>query len=177
MATKTMKELFLEELEAEIPATRKTLERVPEGRNDWKPHAKSMPLGYLSALVATMPAWVALTINQDEFDVNPPGRKEGTNQPAKTNRELLQMFDDAIKQARQALENTTDEHLMTRWRLLAGGQVVQEQPRYSMLRTGVLNHWAHHRGQLTVYLRLNEAPVPSIYGPSADENRFAPAGA
>src|SRR5262245_45117011 len=166
---KKMTELFLEELEAEIPATRKALERVPEGRNDWRPHPKSMPLGYLAALVATMPSWVDMTVNQDELDINPPDRKDRPSIEAKTTGELLKMFDDSIAKARKALQNTTDEHLMTNWKLLSGGRAVSDTPRYSMLRTGVLNHFAHHRGQLTVYLRLNDARVPQIYGPTADE--------
>jgi uncharacterized damage-inducible protein DinB len=170
---KKMTEVFLEELETEMAATRRTLERVPEGKNDWKPHPKSMPLGYLSGLVATMPGWVAMTINQDELDLNPPGGRPTRSPEPQNNRELLQMFDDAANKAREALTSTNDDHLMTTWRLLFGGKVVQETPRYLMLRTGVMNHLAHHRGQLTVYLRLNEASVPSIYGPSADEGRFA----
>jgi uncharacterized damage-inducible protein DinB len=171
MAVKTMKELFLEELEAEIPATRKVLERVPEGKPDWKPHPKSMPLGYLATLVASMFGWISMTIDQDELDIAPAG---GGNRPPNptTTKELLALLDSSADKARRSLQNTTDEHLLTTWRLLAGGKVVSSQPRYSMLRTGVMNHFAHHRGQLTVYLRLNEAPVPSVYGPTADERSF-----
>jgi uncharacterized damage-inducible protein DinB len=167
--SKTMTDLFLEELDSEMKVTRKTLERVPEGRNDWKPHAKSMRLGYLAALVATMPGWVAMAIDQDELNLNPG---ENATLEAKTNQDLLKMFDEASAKARQALQKTTDDHLMTNWRLLVAGRVVSDEPRYRVLRTSVLNHLAHHRGQLTVYLRLNDAAVPSIYGPSADERTF-----
>ena len=167
----TMKELFLMELEDEAPATRRALERVPDGKNDWKPHEKSMPLGYLSHMVATMPSWVALVIDQDELDIAPkPGGQRP--EPAKNNAELLQRFDDAVGKARESLKKTTDEHLMTHWRMLANGHVVSNQPRHRMLRTGVGNHWSHHRGQLTVYLRLLGVPVPSIYGPTADDKGF-----
>ena len=168
-----MTELFLAELEREASATRRTLQRVPEGHNDWKPHQKSMPLGYLATLVATMPAWIDTMINQDELDLRPKDGSSFRPQEAETNRELLQGFDESVIKARQALESTTDEHLMRPWRLLAAGQVMAEQPRHIMLRDSVFNHLAHHRGQLTVYLRLNNASVPAIYGPSADEGRAA----
>jgi uncharacterized damage-inducible protein DinB len=162
-------DLFIAEIDREASATRRTLERVPEGRNDWKPHEKSMSLGYLSLLVATMLTWVGLVINQDELDVNPPPDQRQPPKELKTARELVAAFDDSVAKAKEALRNTTDEHLQTTWRMLSRGKVVLEQPRYMMLRDGVLNHLAHHRGQLTVYLRLNGQPVPSIYGPTADE--------
>jgi uncharacterized damage-inducible protein DinB len=165
-----MTDLFLAELEREAVPTRRTLERVPEGRNDWKPHEKSMPLGYLASLVAKLPSWAAMTIMQDELDLGAPG---GFNpQVPETNRELLQILEDSVNQAREALRSTTDEHLLTNWRLLVGGRVVSDQPRHIVLRDAVFNHLAHHRGQLTVYLRLNDVPVPSIYGPTADERPF-----
>jgi uncharacterized damage-inducible protein DinB len=172
MPVKTMIELFLEELDTELPVTRRTLERVPEGKNDWKPHPKSMALGYLASLVATMPNWFALTILQDSLDLNPPGGKPTRSIEVQTNKELLAQFDESATKARDALKQTTDEFLLTPWKLLVGGHVVQEQPRYRVLRTSVMNHLAHHRGQLTVYLRLNEAAVPAIYGPSADDRSF-----
>jgi uncharacterized damage-inducible protein DinB len=166
----TMKELFLMELEDEAPVTRRALERVPEGKNDWKPHEKSMSLGNLAHLVAAMPSWFALVIEQDELDIAPkPG---GRPEPAKTNADLLKRFDDAVAKAREALKRTTDAHLMTHWRMLSHGHVVSDQPRHRMLRTGVGNHLSHHRGQLTVYLRLLGVPVPAIYGPTADDKGF-----
>ena len=167
-----MTELFLSEMEAEAPATRRVLERVPEGRPDWKPHPKSMPLGYLATLVATMPSWITMTIRQDELDLNPPGKPKPNAASMTTAGELVRGFDQAVAGALEALRETTDEHLLTPWRLLVGGRVVSEQPRYVVIRDAALNHLAHHRGQLTVYLRLNDVAVPSIYGPTADEAGF-----
>ena len=164
-------EFFLDELEREAAATRRTLERVPEGRNDWKPHERSMTLGYLSVLVASMPSWVALMVGQDELDLTSPGGAKLRPQEVPTSRELVRVLDESTAKARAALAGTTDEHLMTPWRFVIGGQVAQEEPRYVMIRDAVFNHLAHHRGQLTVYLRLNGAPVPAIYGPSADEGK------
>lgn len=166
-----MTELFSAQLEREAVITRRTLERVPEGRPDWKPHEKSMPLGYLSTLVGTMPGWVAMMITQDELDLNPPGGGAERPPTPGTNQELLAALDDSVAKAREALSGTTDEHLLTSWKLLVAGQVVMEQPRYVAI-TDTFTHLAHHRGQLTVYLRLNDVPVPSIYGPTADDPSF-----
>jgi uncharacterized damage-inducible protein DinB len=163
-----MTDLFLAELEQEAAATRRVLERVPDGRYDWKPHEKSMTLGYLAELVAGMPSWPVFMIKKDELDL----ATQEKSPPLRTSRELVEALDRGLAEAREALANTTDEHLMTPWRMLVGGKVVSEQPRYLALRFGVFNHLAHHRGQLTVYLRLNDAPVPSIYGPSADDGSF-----
>jgi uncharacterized damage-inducible protein DinB len=160
-------DLFLAELEEEAAVTRRILERVPDGRYDWKPHEKSMTLGYLAELVARMPAWPVFMIKQDELDIT-----THKPEPLRTSRELVQALDEGVAEAREALANTNDEHLMKPWRLLVAGRVVSEQPRYLALRHSVFNHLAHHRGQLTVYLRLNDALVPSIYGPSADEKTF-----
>ena len=165
-------ELFLAELEEEASSTRRVLEQVPEGRNDWKPHPKSMPLGYLAFLVATLPGWVTMTIKQDELDLQPPSGPPRTVREAASNADLLRMFDESVEGARAALRGTNDDHLLTTWRLLVAGQVVMEQTRLKVLRHSVFNHLAHHRGQLTVYLRLNDAKVPAIYGPSADDRRF-----
>ncbi len=161
-------EQFLAEVEREAAPTRKTLERVPEGRNDWKPHEKSMQLGYLAQLVASMFGWATSMITLDEMDIAPVGETPGQVQ-WKTRADLLKTFDESVAGLREALSNTTDEHLLTNWRLLAAGRVVDDSPRYLGIRHNVLYHLAHHRGQLTVYLRLNEASVPAIYGPSADE--------
>jgi uncharacterized damage-inducible protein DinB len=162
-------DFFLDELEREAAGTRKALQNVPEGRNDWKPHEKSMPLGYLAALVATMPAWIDFMVNRDELDVQSPGNAQFKPADWSKASELVQMFDDAMAKARATLQATDEEHLLKPWRFMMGGKVVSEQPRYVMIRDSMFNHMAHHRGQLTVYLRLNEAKVPSIYGPSADE--------
>ena len=164
-------ELFRAQLEREAPITRRVLENVPEGRPDWKPHPKSMPLGYLSALVAAMPGWVAMTIKQDELDLYPKAGKPNTPRVMSTRRELLQALDESVAKGREALAGTNDDFLRTPWRLLVGGKVVMEAPRHVVLED-TFTHLAHHRGQLTVYLRLNEMTVPSVYGPSADDQRF-----
>jgi uncharacterized damage-inducible protein DinB len=163
-------ELLLEELDREADGIRKTLQRVPEGKNDWKPHEKSMPLGALATIVATIPAWLEMVVNMDELDINPPGGSKFRPAAWKTRKELLDQFEASLKKGREVLQNTTDDRLLnTKWRMLSGGKPMSEQTRYVAVRDGVLNHMAHHRGQLTVYLRLNEATVPAIYGPSADE--------
>jgi uncharacterized damage-inducible protein DinB len=166
------KEWILAQLESEAPRTRRALERVPEGRDDWKPHERSMPLGRLAMLVATMPTWINLVIGRDELDIAPQGESNVDQRPLHTPAELVQALDKGVAEARQALQNTTDDHLKKPWRLLVAGKVVSEDPREIVLRDTMM-HLSHHRGQLTVYLRLNEAPVPSIYGPTADDKQFA----
>jgi uncharacterized damage-inducible protein DinB len=167
----TLTQLLIAELDREATRTRRALEQVPPGRDDWKPHPKSMPFGRLAGLVASMPSWVKLIIEQDELDLNPPGGGGQVQQPS-TDR-LVETLDKHVMDARESLSRTSDDLLMTtNWRLLAGGKVVMEAPRHVVLRD-TLNHLAHHRGQLTVYLRLNDQTVPAIYGPSADVQQFA----
>jgi uncharacterized damage-inducible protein DinB len=165
-------DLFLEELDREGPLTRRALEAVPEGRGDWKPHDKSMPLGRLAGLVAMMPSWLSMIIEKEELDlVPPPGTKSPYQRELKTRQDLVEELEKGIAGARKALQGTSDDHLLKPWQLKTAGKVVQERPRHVMLRDA-LNHLSHHRGQLTVYLRLNDVPVPAIYGPSADDQRF-----
>jgi uncharacterized damage-inducible protein DinB len=164
-----LKTYFLAQLESEVAASRKAIERVPEGRNDWKPHPKSMELGYLAALVASMPGWAEFMIDRDELDLQAPANAGFKTKAVGTRAELLRLLDEGSAKSRKALHNTTEEHLMKPWRLVMFGQVMTEGPRYLMLMNGMFSHRAHHRGQLTVYLRLNEAAVPAMYGPSADE--------
>jgi uncharacterized damage-inducible protein DinB len=166
-------DFFLAQLEREVASSRLALQRVPEGHNDWKPHAKSMPLGYLASLVATMPAWIVSMVKQDELDLKSPAAAKFKPLEWQKREELLTALDRAASEARQALQNTNDDHLLTTWRLVVGGQVMAENPRHVMIADSVYSHLAHHRGQLTVYLRLNEASVPALYGPSADEGRAA----
>jgi len=163
-------DLFLAELEREAKGTRRALERVPDGQASWQPHQKSMNLSRLATLVAGMPAWIDMMINLDELDIA-PGDNNTRPPEMTTSRDLLDAHEGALAKAREALTRTTDEHLMKPWKLLVRGQVVAEQPRHIMIRD-TINHQAHHRGQLTVFLRLLEAPVPAIYGPSADDARF-----
>lgn len=166
-----MTELFLAELDREAERSHRALEQVPDGKHDWKPHDKSMPFGYLAAMVATIPTWVAMEVNQDELDLNPPGGSKFKMPPMNTSADYLKALDEAVGDARTALKRTTDDHLMTPWRLLVAGRVVMETPRHVMIRD-TINHLAHHRGQMTVYLRLLGAKVPALYGPSADDQRF-----
>jgi uncharacterized damage-inducible protein DinB len=167
-----LNELFAEELAREGDLTVRTLEAIPEGRDDWTPHEKSMPLGRLAGLVATMPGWIAMMIEQDEFDLNPPGGGSSSfGRPLHTTQERLETLRTGVANARAALAAASDEAMAKPWRLLLSGQVVSEKPRHVFLRE-TINHLAHHRGQLTVYLRLTGARVPAIYGPTADDQRF-----
>ena len=165
----SLKELFLAQLGREAALTRKAIGRVPEGQNDFKPHERSMALGYLAALVAGMLGWIALMIDRDELNMDDPANEMLRTRPLATTAELSASLDDAVGNARRALESTSDAHLLTPWAFKMGGQVLDRQPRHVMIADGVFSHLAHHRGQLTVYLRLNEARVPALYGPSADE--------
>ena len=162
-------ELFLDQLKSEESSTRRVLQQVPEGRNDWRPHEKSMPLGYLSALVAGMPGWIEFMVNRDELDIASPGGAQFKPQVPASNRELIAGFEESLNKARGALQATSDDHLLKPWKFIVAGHVADQRPRYMMIRDAVFSHMAHHRGQLTVYLRLNEAKVPAVYGPSADE--------
>ena len=147
------------------------LEQVPTGKRDWKPHDRSMEFGYLSDLVANIPSWVGMAITLDELDIAPKDGPKHAPAPLNTTAELVAALDTAVGQAREALQKTSDAHLETTWRLLAGGQVALEQPRHHVIRDAFL-HSAHHRGQMMVYLRLLESKVPSVYGPTADDKSF-----
>ena len=156
-------ELLLAQLERESKGTRDALTAVPEGKNDWTPHPKSMPLGRLAVLVATMPSWTALIVNEDKLDLAAGGPQPS----ATTTQELLALHDKSLDTAREALAKVDDAHLMGSWKLMMGDKVLDDRARHLII-ADTLCHHAHHRGQLTVYLRLNDRPVPGIYGPSAD---------
>lgn len=167
----TLTQVFLDQLERESERTRHTLESVPTGKDDWRPHAKSMPLLRLAGLVASMPSWIALVINQDELEISPPEGQGRYQQPAAT--ELVAALEKAVQDGKAALKGTTDDYLLTTsWKLLFKGKVVMDQPRHVVL-VDTFNHLAHHRAQLGVYLRLNDIAVPAVYGPSADDQHFA----
>lgn len=157
---------FLNELNLEYPATKGCLERIPESLFEYKPHPKSMNMGYLALLVAEIPLWIKHMITDGEIDF--ATFKHAT---PKTNKELADHFEENMSAARKALELAGDETLQGDFILKANGQVLYTSKK--IIDIGVtLNHWVHHRGQLTVYMRLNDIPVPSIYGPSADDKNF-----
>ncbi len=164
---------LLPEFDHEMATTRKTLERVPDEKWDWAPHSKSMKLGRLATHLAEAPGWAIPTIGRAELDLSPPGAPAPYQPVSTSNRaEALAMFDKNVAEARTAIAGASDEHLFQTWSLLMGGKAVFTMPRVAVIRSMVLNHIIHHRGQLSVYLRLLDVPVPSIYGPSADEGRM-----
>jgi uncharacterized damage-inducible protein DinB len=165
----TLSEILLPEFEGEMVPARKTLERVPADKFGWKPHEKSMTLVRLATHVAELPGWAAFTIGQDSLDIAPKDGPAYQSPKVDSTQDLLAIFDQSVASARAAITGTTDEHLMKPWSLLAGGHVIFTRPRYNVLRSVVINHLVHHRAQLGVFLRLNNVPLPAIYGPSADE--------
>jgi uncharacterized damage-inducible protein DinB len=158
---------LLQELEQEAQTTRRVLARVPDAHLGWKPHAKSMTLGQLAMHIAIVPGGVA------EAAAQPSMQRPLFEHPSASNsNELLPMLDDSITRARKALQGLDDSALMATWRVLDGDREILAMPRIAFIRSIMLNHWYHHRGQLSVYLRQLNVPLPSIYGPSADENPF-----
>jgi uncharacterized damage-inducible protein DinB len=162
---------MLPEFDNEMANTRKTLERVPDDKFDWKPHDKSSSMGSLAGHLANLPGWTNITLDMDVFDMSPGGEPFKTPE-CHSRQELLDTFDQNVSKARTTLESAEDEHLFKPWTLAANGQEILTMPRVAVLRSFVMNHMIHHRAQLGVYLRLNDVPVPSIYGPSADEMAF-----
>lgn len=166
MNEKTAGERFLQELEAEAAATRKCLERVPENLFDYKPHEKSMTLGYLALLVAEIPKWLTAMIEESEIDYGTMKHFAPQNTA-----ELVSHFDENMEGARKSLRNVSDEALSEPFHLKNQGRVIFSSPKTENIGSSI-NHLVHHRGQLTVYMRLNDIAVPSIYGPTADEAGF-----
>jgi uncharacterized damage-inducible protein DinB len=167
----TIKQMLADQLEREVARSRKAIEQMPEGKADWKPHDRSMQFGYLADMVATIPAWIVLQLKQESLDVAPADGAKIPRSPKVTRDDYLKALDDAAAQARQALSEITDERLASHWQLKARDNVVQQGPRHEMIQE-TISHWSHHRGQMTVYLRLMGAKVPALFGPSADENSF-----
>ena len=165
----SISESLLPEFDQEMTNTRKALERVPDDKFDWKPHEKSMALGGLATHLANLPNWTVFTINQDSLDIAPPGEEPFKLEQKNSRQEILEDFDKNVAAARAAIAGASDEVMLKPWSLLSGGNTVLTLPKIAVLRSFVMNHIIHHRGQFTVYLRLNDIPVPSIYGPSADE--------
>lgn len=160
---KPFAEEFLAEFDAEMASTRRVMERVPSDKADWKPHPKSFSLAHLTQLVATMPGWFVGTLRDDHIDL---GKQSGySNQSTET---LLQTFDRLVAETREVIRNTKDSDLDQQWQLRMNGQPLVTSTKGETTRQ-TMSHLAHHRGQLTVYLRLLDIPVPSVYGPTADE--------
>jgi uncharacterized damage-inducible protein DinB len=165
-----LNDYLLAQLEREAILTRKALQRVPEGCNDFKPHQRSMPLGYLAAMLARMPRWITRIVRLDEFDLGDPKTSAFRPTVVDTLEELLAELENSLASARNSLQSATTDQLLKPWAFKIAGQTMEQGPRHAMIADAVFSHLAHHRGQLTVYLRLNEAAVPALYGPSADEH-------
>jgi uncharacterized damage-inducible protein DinB len=163
-------QMLLPEFDNEMKTTRRVLERVPEDRMGWQPHEKSMTLGRLASHLAELAGWGAYTLENDSLNLSPPEGPPFKPFDSKSRQEVLDVFDANVKKTRAALEQATDDAAFGKpWTLQFGERVIFTQPRGAVLRTMLFSHVIHHRGQLSVYLRLNDVPVPSIYGPSADE--------
>jgi uncharacterized damage-inducible protein DinB len=164
-----MNEALLPEFDQEMGNTRKTLERVPDDKLGWKPHPKSGTFGWLASHVANIPGWATITVKETGFDMMPKGVPIQMPPEPKSRKELLEMFDKNVAEARAAIADASDADLRGNWSLLKNGQAMMTLPRIACLRSFVMNHLIHHRAQLGVYLRLNNIAVPPTYGPSADE--------
>jgi uncharacterized damage-inducible protein DinB len=162
-------ETLLPELEQEMANTRKTLERVPDDKFNYKPHEKSMTMGALALHIAMMADWGNDTLKSDSFDVAPVDGPQYQMPKADTTKEVLALFDQAVTKLKATLAATENDAMMKEWSLLQGGKPIFTLPRAAVIRGMILNHLIHHRGQLSVYLRMNNIPVPALYGPSADE--------
>jgi uncharacterized damage-inducible protein DinB len=167
-----LKDVLVSEFDMEMDNTRRTLERVPDGKFDWKPHDKSGTLGWLAGHVANIPHWAVMTMTQESLDLAPVGAPRPSPPKPATQKEVLDCFDKNRADARAALAAGDDASFAKPWALLMGGKQLFSEPRSAVLRRMVFNHVIHHRGQLTVYLRLLDVPVPGLYGPSADEQKF-----
>lgn len=163
---------LLPEFDHEMTGTRKTLERVPYDKLDWKPHDKSMEMGSLATHLSNIPTWAVHAIGLDSLDLAPDGDPMPPVERPGSQAELLAVFDDNVAKARAAIAGASDAELFKPWSLLHSGKTILTLPKVVVLRSFVMNHAIHHRAQLGVYLRLNDIPVPSIYGPSADESAF-----
>lgn len=161
---------LLPEFDHEMANTRRTLERVPDSAFDWKPHEKSLSMQDLASHLANLPSWVSVTVEHDSIDMAPPDGSEPPRQvAAESTAQAVETFDANVSTARAILEAASDEKLMETWSLLNGGEVMFAMPKVAVLRSFIMNHMIHHRAQLTVYLRMNDVPLPALYGPSADE--------
>ena len=162
-------DLLLPEFDKEMASTRKTLERIPDDKFDYKPHPKSGSMGWIVTHLANIPVWTVRALNQDDFDLSPAGAPPQRTIPLNSTAEVLARFDKNVADARVALARATDGALAEPWSLLSSGRKMFTLTRAEVIRNMVMNHSIHHRGQLTMYMRLNDIPVPGLYGPSADE--------
>ncbi|MFQ5675664.1 MAG: DinB family protein [bacterium] len=162
-------ESLLPEFDQEMANTRKVLERIPEEKLDWKAHDKSMTIKEIASHLANLPTWVILSLKEDSFDMAPKDGPAPKTPQLSSRKEVLDAFDKNVADARSAIAETGDADFMNNWSLLAGGETLLSMPKIAVLRSFVMNHSIHHRAQLGVYLRLNDVPVPAIYGPTADE--------
>jgi uncharacterized damage-inducible protein DinB len=160
---------ILPEFDQEMAGTRKVLERVPEEKLDWQPHPKSHTIGWNANHLAELPAWAVMTLRESSLDMNPPGGQSYRTPKLTTLQEILEAFDRNVAEARAALKAVTDEEIMQPWSLLNAGETIFTMPRAAVIRSFVINHIIHHRAILCVYYRMNEIPVPGLYGPSGDE--------
>ncbi len=161
-------DLLLPEFDHETATTRALLERVPEASADWTPHARSRSLGELAMHIANIPIWASITLERREFDTNPPEGPAITTPPFESSRQLLRTYDVNVQAARALLARTTDGEFLAQWTLKNAGKNLFSLPRVAAFRSFILNHAVHHRGQLSVYLRMLDVPIPNIYGPTAD---------
>ena len=161
-------ESTLPEFDHETATTRLLLERVPEAKADWQPHSKSMSLGHLAMHIANIPHWTSVTLERTWFDTNPIDGQRATTPPFQSAGHLLQFYDEGVRAARALLARTTDGEFMVQWTLKIAGKTMFSMPRVAVFRSFILNHAVHHRGQLSVYLRLLDVPLHNIYGPTAD---------
>ena len=164
-----IRDAFLPEFDHEMSTTRKTLERVPEDKADWKPHDTSMPMGRLAGHVAEMIGFGNIVFQGESFDFAPPGAARMQPTTMTSRKQLLEVFDKNVASARAAISKASDEDFQKTFTLLNGGKTFFAMPRVQLMRSMILNHVIHHRGQLSVYLRMNKVAVPSLYGPSGDE--------
>lgn len=164
----TLSEMLLPEFEQEMATTRRLIERVPAEKAEWRAHPRSTPMGQLAVHLATLAGLGATALSGTEQDMNPPGGAPFRMPPFTTTAAVLEMFDANVAQTRAAIARTSDADFQVRWSLKNAGHVIFTQPRSVVMRSMVINHIIHHRGQLSVYLRLNDVPLPSIYGPTAD---------
>lgn len=165
----SLSQSLLPEFDHEMGNTRKVLERIPEDKLDWKVHPKSNTIGWVAMHLAELPGWAEMALNQDSVDIAPVGGQPYRTPAATSRQDILDRFDKHVAAARATIAAASDEQFMKPWSLLKGGKVVFSLPRAAVLRSFVLSHSIHHRAHLCVYLRLNDVPVPALYGPSADE--------